>query len=204
MIEADARKFGDRDGQNGEIDAGDTEAERQETDKSAGTCGNRHCNDQPQPRTKAKMHIERSRGIRAEPDIERMTERQLPGKAHHDVPTLSEISKIQDQYKHGEQIVAGEQRGENQSDQKSDQRQQGAARQICDQARDHAVLLPMMPCGRNSSTSTRMPKANMLLADGENSRPAIASVSPISTPPRSAPGIEPSPPVMTMTKASKV
>ena len=62
----------------------------------------------------------------------------------------------------------------------------------------------MMPCGRNSSTSTRMAKANMLFADGVNSSPAIASVSPISTPPSSAPGIEPSPPVMTMTKASSV
>ena len=44
----------------------------------------------------------------------------------------------------------------------------------------------------------------MLFADGVNSRPASASVSPISTPPSSAPGIEPSPPVMTMTKASSV
>ena len=65
-------------------------------------------------------------------------------------------------------------------------------------------LLPMMPCGRNNSTSTRMAKANMLLADGVKNRPAIASVNPISTPPSSAPGIEPSPPVMTMTKARSV
>jgi len=44
----------------------------------------------------------------------------------------------------------------------------------------------------------------MLFADGVNSRPAIASVNPIITPPSNAPGIEPSPPVMTMTKASSV
>ena len=44
----------------------------------------------------------------------------------------------------------------------------------------------------------------MLLADGVNSNPAIASVRPIKTPPISAPGIEPRPPVMTMTKASSV
>ena len=44
----------------------------------------------------------------------------------------------------------------------------------------------------------------MLFADGVNSSPASASVTPISTPPSSAPGIEPSPPVMTMTKASSV
>ena len=41
------------------------------------------------------------------------------------------------------------------------------------------LFLPMMPCGRNSSTSTRMANANMLLADGVNSSPAIASVTPI-------------------------
>ena len=44
----------------------------------------------------------------------------------------------------------------------------------------------------------------MLLADGVKNSPAIASVSPISTPPSTAPGIEPSPPVMTMMKASSV
>ena len=64
--------------------------------------------------------------------------------------------------------------------------------------------LPRIPCGRSSSTSTRMAKENMLFADGVKSRPASASVTPISTPPRSAPGIEPSPPVITMTKASRV
>ena len=44
----------------------------------------------------------------------------------------------------------------------------------------------------------------MLFAEGVNSTPPSASVTPISSPPSSAPGIEPSPPVMTMTKASRV
>ena len=44
----------------------------------------------------------------------------------------------------------------------------------------------------------------MLFADGVRQKPAIASVTPISTPPSSAPGIEPSPPMMTMMKASSV
>ena len=44
----------------------------------------------------------------------------------------------------------------------------------------------------------------MLFADGVKIRPASASVTPINTPPSSAPVIEPSPPVMTMTKASSV
>ena len=44
----------------------------------------------------------------------------------------------------------------------------------------------------------------MLFADGVKMSPAIASVRPINTPPSKAPGIEPRPPVMTMTKASRV
>ena len=36
MIETDAREFRDRDGQDGEIDAGDPEAERQKADEGAG------------------------------------------------------------------------------------------------------------------------------------------------------------------------
>ena len=51
---------------------------------------------------------------------------------------------------------------------------------------------------------TRMAKENMVVADGLNMRPAMASVSPIRMPPISAPGIDPRPPVMTMTKASSV
>ena len=44
----------------------------------------------------------------------------------------------------------------------------------------------------------------MLLADGLKSNAAAASDTPISTPPASAPGIEPRPPMMTMMKASSV
>ena len=44
----------------------------------------------------------------------------------------------------------------------------------------------------------------MLFADGAMSSPASASDTPISTPPSSAPTIEPRPPTMTMTKASRV
>ena len=43
-----------------------------------------------EPGADAEMHIERRRRVGAEPDIERMPERQLPGKAHEDVPGLAE------------------------------------------------------------------------------------------------------------------
>ena len=64
----------------------------------------------PEPRPDAEMHVERRRRIGAKADIERMTERQLAGKAHHDVPGLAGIGEIQNQDQHGEQIVAGEER----------------------------------------------------------------------------------------------
>jgi hypothetical protein len=44
----------------------------------------------------------------------------------------------------------------------------------------------------------------MLFAEGTNSTPPSASVTPIKSPPSSAPGIEPRPPVITITKASSV
>src|ERR1700722_16284329 len=136
-----------------------------------------------------------------------MSERKLAGEAHHDVPGLAGISKIENDDEDREQIVVGKpRRGQQHREQRGEQTHR-PARQTIGEARDHRIhhvgLLPRMPCGRNNSTSTRMPKANMLLADGVNSKPASASVSPISPPPISAPGIEPSPPVMTMTKARK-
>jgi len=48
------------------------------------------------------------------------------------------------------------------------------------------------------------PKLNMLFAEGAMKSPATASETPISTPPRSAPPIDPSPPTITMTKARSV
>ena len=48
--------------------------------------------------------------IGAEPDIERVPERQLPGKAHHDVPGLPGIGEIENENEDGEQIIADEKR----------------------------------------------------------------------------------------------
>src|SRR6185503_19467213 len=101
-------------------------------------------------------------------------------------------------------VVVGEPRRDQERDQQRAEQDQRAARHAVDQAADHVVRLPMIPSGRNSNTSTRIANANMLLADGVNSSPASASVMPISTPPSSAPGIEPSPPTITIMKASNV
>src|SRR4029079_9097853 len=203
-VKSDPREFGKRNGENGEIDAGNPKPERKETDKRAGDCrdGDRH--EQADPRAEAKMDVQRGRGIGAQSHIKCMAKRQLAGEAHHDVPGLARIRKVQDQNQHGEHVIAGKQwRGEKTDEERAEQ-EQGARWNSGGEPPDHAVLLPMMPCGRKSRTRTRMAKANMVLAEGVNTRPAIASVSPIRTPPTSAPGIEPRPPVMTITKARNV
>ena len=41
-----------------------------------------------EPGRDAEMNEERRRGVGAEPDIEGVPERELPGEAHHDVPGL--------------------------------------------------------------------------------------------------------------------
>ena len=86
--------------------------------------------EQAEPRPDAEMHVERRRRIGAEPDIERVAERQLPGKAHHDVPGLPGIGEIENEDEHGEQIVAGEQRRGDQQRQQQRRaaRARGAAR----------------------------------------------------------------------------
>ena len=76
------------------------------------------------------MHIERRRRIGAEANIERMAERQLPGKAHHDVPRLADIGEIQNETENGEQIVAGDQRRAEQTDEQHAEKNQRAARDV--------------------------------------------------------------------------
>src|SRR5262249_58042016 len=143
------------------------------------------------------MDIERRRGIRAEPDIDGVAEGELAGEAHHHVPRLAGIGGIEDDDEDGKQIVVRHPRRRQQHDEQYHQERNAAARNPLEQPSDHASLLPRMPCGRNSNTSTSRPKENMLLAEGGRNSPAIASVSPSSTPPHSAPGIHPRPPPLT-------
>src|SRR3990172_6312396 len=123
-----------------------------------------------------------------------MTERELARKSHHHVPRLPRIGEIQDQDRHREHVVVDHCR-QREQDQHEHREQHGAAA--------HG-LFPSRPCGRNSSTRISSAKLNMLFADGVKYRPASASDTPISTPPSSAPAMEPSPPTITMTNASSV
>src|SRR6476646_8123421 len=196
MIESDAGKFGDGDCQDGEIDACNPKAERKKTDESAGCRRNRNCDNETEPGRCAEVHEQCSRSVGAKPDVKRVAERKVSGKAHQDVPGLSGIGEIKHEDEHGQQIIAGEQRRSDQYSQQHSQHDQGAWPNPLGKTRNHALLLPRMPCGRASSTSTRMANTNIDLADGVNSNPAIASVNPINTPPMMAPGIEPMPPMI--------
>src|SRR5262245_7712303 len=133
-----------------------------------------------------------------------MPERELAGETHHDVPCLSNVGEVEDQDEHRDEIVVGDERKKQKHAKKRPQRELRTGRNASQQIGGHERFLPSRPWGRNSSTSTRMAKVNMLLADGANSRPPSASVMPISMPPSSAPGIEPRPPVMTITNANSV
>src|SRR5579884_1480321 len=97
MIESDAGEFGDRDGEYCEVDAPHPETERKKADERTCEPCNRRRKQKAEPRRHAEID-EQGRGhIRAKPDIECMPERELPGKAHHDVPGLPDISKIENQ-----------------------------------------------------------------------------------------------------------
>src|SRR5215475_6128920 len=204
MIETDAGEFGARNGENGEIDPRHPKAEGEICNRRPARYRDGGRGNKADPRTDAEMHVERRRRVGAQSDEQRVAERKLPGQAEHDVPRLSDIGEVEDEDHHGEKVVAGEQREGGEQHSEDDESDAAATRQASNKPPDHVSDLPIKPCGRNSSTSTRMAKTNMLLADGVKSSPASASVSPIRTPPSNAPAIEPSPPVMTTMKASSV
>src|SRR5262249_4778618 len=141
------------------------------------------------------MHEERRRSVGAEADIERMPDREQADIAHHDVPGLAQIGREQHQDHDGDDIAAAEDR------QRQQDREQGAESE--DRTAAHAAR-PSSPCGRASRTKIRSPKLNMLLSEGSMKKPASASEAPTSNPPMSAPGMLPSPPRITIMKASSV
>ena len=105
MIETDASKLSECDGKDREIDAGDAEAKRQKSNDGATGGRNRDCREKADPGTDAEPGEQPGRDVGAEPRVNRMTERELPGKAHHDIPGLSSVGEIQNDDEYGEQIV---------------------------------------------------------------------------------------------------
>src|SRR5678816_3698455 len=140
-------------------------------------------------------------------------QRELPREPHHDVPRLADVSEVEGQRRDREQVAVGHERKD--EDPHADERDHhlaapsglGRVRRAHRGRLAHIGHLrppPMRPCGRASRRRTSRPKLAMLFADGAISTPASASETPITTPPRSAPTIEPRPPTITMTNASRV
>src|SRR6266568_1258568 len=155
-----------------------------------------------EPRPDAEMDPQRRRHIGADAQIERVAERQLPGEAHQQIPGLADVGEIQHQDQHADEIAVGDQRRGQKSGEQHRGEHAAAQRRICPQ-RAHARR-PSRPCGRSTSTAINRPNENMLFIEGAAKNPASASETPMSTPPRSAPAIDPSPPMMTMVNASRV
>src|SRR4029453_14054635 len=118
-------------------------------------------------------------------------------------PRLTDIGEVEDQDQDAQPVLAEHRRRHQQQPQQDGQAPQDARRRIAGETADktHCGPLPKRPCGRSSRTRMRSPKLNMLLSEGCSSRPATASLTPISRPPISAPVMLPSPPTMTLTKA---
>src|SRR5262249_56417120 len=131
-----------------------------------------------------------------------MPQRKLTREAHHQIPGLTHIGEVEEERQHRQDITVSEkrQREENGERQRDDDlaTRRHAAHEI-----NHARC-PIRPCGRSTSTAINSAKENMLFIEGANRKPASASETPISTPPTSAPPIDPMPPIITMMKAMSV
>ncbi len=128
-----------------------------------------------------------------------MPERQLAGKAHHQVPGLAHIGEVEDQDQH-RQHDSGRQRAAPRAAAASRSHEQHARPRRCERARScappHQALRP-----QHQHQDQQREREHALHRRRDERSPASASDTPISTPPTSAPAIEPSPPTMTMMKA---
>src|SRR5262249_36480419 len=181
------------------IDAGDAEAEAEPADHRAERRGDRGGGEDAEPRPDPELDPQQRAHIAAKPDVERMPERELAGKAHHQVPGLPDKGKVEHQDHNRDEIAVGDERQRREDREHHDEQRAAAPSERAGHAHR-----PIMPCGR--STSTRIKSANdtMLFIDGAINSPASASDTPIRMPPTSAPAIEPRPPRMTMMKAINV
>src|SRR5262249_36884488 len=156
-----------------EVDSGDAEAEGEKADAEAerDARGDREPDAGPGP--DAVVEEQPARRVRADADVERVPERELPGEAHHHIPRLAGVGEEQDQRGDRQRVAAREKRQRDGRRAERDEAEAGAAQ----------VFLPSRPCGLNRSTRISSPKLNMPFAEGATKRPAIASDTPIRSPP---------------------
>src|SRR5256885_14593023 len=96
------------------------------------------------------MEEEPRRRIGAEAEVERVPERQLTGEPHHHVPRLTDVSEVEDQRGHRQDVAARHQGKAEQNDARQAGRQEGKDRST----RETQVrALPSSPWGRASSTT---------------------------------------------------
>src|SRR5262245_9363729 len=108
MIETDAGELRKRNRQQREINALNPEAKAEPADHGAESCRHRNGGKHAEPRSNSELEPQKCAHITAEPDIERMPERELAGKAHHQVPSLAHISEIENEDQHRYQITVGD------------------------------------------------------------------------------------------------
>src|SRR6185295_17141838 len=77
VVEADAEEFAEGDGQQREVDAGNAEAEGEETDRRADRDAQRDRKPQARPGSEAVVEKERGGNVGADADVERVPQGQL-------------------------------------------------------------------------------------------------------------------------------
>src|SRR3569623_2860420 len=206
VIEADARQLGEGDGLQRQLHAGDAQPEGERSEEGARDRADDDGQPDAGPRSILVVRDEPRRGVGAQAHVQGVPQGELAREAHHHVPRLPRVGKVQGQGHHREDVAVDHERQRDR--QARARRDQGGAppglRGAAGLADHHLRADPMSPRGRTSRSRTSRPKLTMLLAEGASSNPASASDTPITTPPSSAPTMEPRPPRMTITNASSV
>jgi hypothetical protein len=110
VVEADARKLREGDRQNRKVGSGHAKLERQKPDERPTRHRERNRDEETDPGRNAVMNEQCGGRVGAEPDIERVTERELPRKPHHHVPGLARIGVIENDNEDAHEIITGERR----------------------------------------------------------------------------------------------
>ena len=111
------------------------------------SAGDRQRQRQADPRAYPEMEEQRRRRVGAEADVEGVAERELAGKAHHDVPGLAGIGEVEDEDEDREQVVVDKERRGQQGRKQDEQQDEAAARDVGEQRGHHVSFFPRMPCG---------------------------------------------------------
>src|SRR6266478_5591493 len=202
VIKTDPRELGECDGEQREIDARDAESKAEPANHGAKR--RHHCDRRKhaEPWTDPELEPHERRHIAADADIKRMAKRKLARIAHHQIPRLPHIGEVEDEREHGQHVAVRRQRQSEESGERQRDHDPPAWGHAAPQL-DHRRC-PIRPCGRSTSTAINSANENLLSIPSANRKPASASETPISTPPTSAPAIDPMPPMMTMMKAMSV